>query len=249
MGSKLLGYLVITLLIGLLGYFFIGLFNKSYAFTMSNDDFILQLDSLNMLAGESSGNGYTLNQTAGELVPGAFSGTNYNAFIGFQYVHSIIPFIFTVSSNSISFGSLDANSPVLRTQTLQISNGSAYGYNVYASENHPLQSGSNTIPDTTCDNGSCTQTISAPWINTLTYGFGYRCDNVVGTDCASGFSGATNYKQFSDSSIHESAQSVMGSQNVGRNRQVQITYKINISATQPGGTYNNTITYLAIPSY
>jgi hypothetical protein len=41
---------------------------------------------------------------------------------------------------------------------------------------------------------------------------------------------------------------VMTGANVGRNKQVQITYKANISGTQPGGNYRNVITYIATPT-
>jgi len=201
-----------------------------------------------MSSGKPTGDNYKMGVTTGQTAPGLFSGTNYKVKSGFQYIHSIIPFAFSIDNIDINFGTLTANNPVTRTSNLTVSNGSAAGYSVTASENHQLlvPATGALIPDTTCDNGTCTETTSAAWTNSLTYGFGYRCDNVTGTDCATGFTSADNYKQFDAS---PSAQTVMSGANVGRNKEVQITYKVNISTTQAAGLYTNTIMYIATPTF
>ena len=220
------------------------------AFKMTNANYTILEGNLNSVAGKPTNANYKLGITVGELGSGLYSGTNYKVRAGFQYIYSIIKFQFSLSSILIDFGTLTPTNPVTRTQTLTISNGSAHGYTVTASENHPLlvDSTGAVIPDTTCDSGTCTESTSSAWSNTLTYGFGYRCDNISGTDCATGFSTGTFYKQFPDLSASETAQSVMTGANVGRNKQVQITYKANISGTQPGGEYRNIITYIATPT-
>lgn len=218
---------------------------------MSNLDFILDMGNLNSFAGKKSNSEFTLTDTGGQLAPGLYSGPNYKVRAGFQYIYSIIAFRFSISSLFIDFGTLSPTTPVTRNNILTISNGSAYGYQVTAFENHQLlvpASGS-IIPNTTCDAGTCTTTVSSAWTNTLTYGFGYRCDNVSGTDCAAGFTDPDDYKQFADNSIGQTPQSVMESTNVGRNRKVQITYKVNISGTQAAGSYTNIITYIATPTF
>ncbi|MBI4091723.1 MAG: hypothetical protein HY427_00755, partial [Candidatus Levybacteria bacterium] len=91
-------------------------------------------------------------------------------------------------------------------------------------------------------------TTAAAWTSPLTYGFGYRCDNVSGSDCSSAFATTNFYKQFASEEAVEPAQVVMSTSNVGRNRQGKITYKINISASQPAGIYQNVIKYIATPS-
>ena len=93
-----------------------------------------------------------------------------------------------------------------------------------------------------------TQTTAAAWVNPLTYGFGYRCDNVSGSDCSAGFANSDYYKQFANRSKGETPQVVMSSLNVGRSRQGEITYKVNISATQLAGQYQNIIMYIATPT-
>lgn len=224
---------------------------EALAFTMSNQNYIIEMGNLNSAAGKPQNTNYKLGVTLGETGAGLYSGTNYKIRAGFQYIHSIIPFSFAISSLLIDFGTLNPANPVTRTNVLTVSNGSSSGYAVTAFENHQLlvPSTGALIPDTTCDSGTCNTTTSSAWINTLTYGFGYRCDNVSGTDCATGFTSTDNYKQFADASVSETPQAVMTGQNVGRNKKTQITYKVNISATQPAGSYTNVITFIATPTF
>ncbi len=221
------------------------------AFTMENDNYRIRMDNLNSATGTSTGGNNKLGITALQTAPGLYSGSNYRVRAGFQYIRSIIPFSFTISQTQIDFGILSATNPVTRTNSLTISNGSAGGYTLTASENHQLllpDSGS-LIPDTTCDDGICSQSASAAWTSTLTYGFGYRCDNISGTDCASGFAATTFYKQFADASKSETAQTVMSGTNAGEDIQSDITYKVNISGSQAAGTYTNVVTYIATPTF
>ena len=218
--------------------------------SMSNGNFIVRFPNLNSFAGKPTNSSYKLGITGGQTAPGLYSGSNYKVRAGFQYIKSIIPFSFAISSIFIDFGPITPGAPVTRTNTLTISNGSAFGYTVLARENHPLRVNSSgvSIPDTTCDAGTCTESTSAAWSSLTTFGFGYRCDNVTGTDCQSGFAGASDYKQFASSESAELAQPVMTGVNVGRNIQTQITYKVNISASQPAGAYQNYITFIALPT-
>lgn len=221
------------------------------AFTMSNGNWIIEMGNLNSAAGKPSNSNFKLGVTVGETGSGLYSGTNYKVRAGFQYISSIIRFRFSISNLLIDFGTLTPTNPVKRTNTLTVSNGSAHGYAVTAYENHQLlipASGA-LIPDTTCDTGLCTESTAASWPDTsiLVYGFGYRCDNLSGSDCVT--FATDNYKQFADNSKAETPQTVMSSLNVGKNRQSQITYKVNISGTQAAGRYSNAITYIATPTY
>jgi hypothetical protein len=217
---------------------------------MRNERYILKWGNFNSFAGKSTGSGNTLTFTGGQNAIGLYSGTNYKVRSGFQYIYSIIPFTFSISDIAINFGILNAGEPITRTNNLTVSNGSAFGYQVTAYENNSpriLATGFD-IPDTTCDAGTCTETTAAAWSSPLTYGFGYRCDNISGSDCNSDFATSTFYKQFANLEKNETAQVVMSSVNVGRDRETQITYKINISATQPAGQYQNVIYYIATPT-
>jgi hypothetical protein len=219
--------------------------------TMSNNSYMIQMGNLNSISGEPTGSGYRLSYTAGQTGPGLYSGTNYKVRAGFQYILSIIPFRFSITNNFIDFGIVSPTSPVLRTSTLTVSNGSAFGYQVTASENHNLRDNRTgyEIPQTICNAGNCTTTTAALWDNSLVYGFGYRCDNNSGTDCDSQFLPPTYTNFYRPFAASPSAVAVMSSSNVSRNRQTTITYKLNISGSQAAGLYTNVINYIAAPTF
>lgn len=227
---------------------------KSDAFTMSNAFYIIILGNLNSIAGEVSGTGGKLVFTSGELGAGLYTGTNFTLCAGFYGgIFCNAPaaglFTFTVTPTSLDFGTIDPTSPVTRTNTLNVLS-SGGGYSVTAIEDHSLRQSNATvfIPDTTCDNGSCSISTSAPWTSNLTYGFGYRCDNLILTDCV--VFNTDYYKPFANQSTSQTPQVVMQATNgSGSEKQSQITYKVNVSGTQLPGVYTNTITYVATPNF
>lgn len=236
-----------------LNLFFFGLFltrDLNAQTSMSNGSFIIRFPNLNSFAGRPTNDEYKLGITGGQTAPGLYSGTNYRVRAGFQYILFGQPFSFTISSLFVDFGPITPGAPVTRTNTLTVTNRSAYGYTVLARQNHPLRvlSSGATIPDTTCDTGTCNEQSAATWTSLTTYGFGYRCDNINGADCQSGFLDANNYKQFASSESGELAHPVMRGVNNVRDAQSQITYKVNVSPTQAAGLYQNLITFIAIPS-
>ncbi len=228
---------------------------------MNNAFYRLQMGNLNSIAGESAGSGYNLSITSGETAPGFYGGTNWNVKAGFQYVPRGGAFTFTISSRIVDFGVLVPTNPITRKITLTVSNTKAPGYQVTASQNHPPQNlrTKDLIPDTTCDNGTCTQIKASDWESALTYGFGYRCDslsiltkNGPSADCRKDDSSFVNspnsYKQFADESKKEKAVVVLKGER-GRNQRAGITYKVNISTSQATGSYENTATYIATPTF
>ncbi len=230
------------------------------AFRMANDFFIITLGNFNSIAGQVSGSGNKLTFTSGEIAPGLFTGTNYKICAGFyggifcNQTSSGSPsgtptFTFTVNPTTIDFGSIDPTSPVSRTNTLTVSGSQPFTYTVNARENNPLTATNSFIPDTTCDSGLCSDVTAATWVNILTYGFGYRCDNVVGTDCTPDFNTTNFYKTFANAGIGKPAQIVMNGTTRTTGSQSQVTYKVNVSASQQPDTYTNTITYIAIPTF
>lgn len=162
------------------------------------------------------------------------------------------PFSIRLSTDIIDFGSLVPTNSIIRTADLEIENPNEYGYSVLVSENEPLSATSQTnktfISDTTCDNGLCSAQAASEWTNTLTYGFGYRCDNLRGTGCDSSFTDLNSYKHFPNIANNEDPVSIMTG--IGSiSSKVRIHYKVNISANQTKGLYNNKITYLGIPNF
>jgi len=208
---------------------------------------------LNSISGRPTGSGFKLSYTSGQTGAGLYSGTNYKVRAGFEYIKSIIPFRFAITNLFIDFGSISPTFPVLRTSTLTISNGSAFGYQVTASDNHNLRANDSgaEIPPAACgDSGpTCTTTSAGPWTSFNTYGFGYRCDNLTGTDCDSQFLPPTYQYYYRPFAASPAAVMVMSGAHVDKNKVTQITYKLNISGNQTGGLYTNVINYIATPNF
>jgi len=234
--------------------------HRASAQTMSNDNYILQLQELDVAKPKP-----TVASDGTSNVPVAFDSdatTIKNNILGVKTEQPVKeqsdPFIFSISETLIDFSTLSPTNPIKRSHKLTISSGSANGYSIIAFEDKELSASAKSdlasassafIPDTTCDNGLCSETVSALWTNPLTYGFGYRCDNVVGTDCEIGFSEVGFYKQFANNSLSEVPQKVTMATSTGKEKTVQITYKVNIPSTQQFAFYSNTVTFIGIPNF
>ena len=209
-------------------------------------NYIIQMPNFNSGAGIPASSGYKLDTTVGQTAAGLYSSSGYAVRSGFQYIHSIIPFSFSMSNFLINFGTLTPGTPSTLTSTLIVSAGGAGGYKVTARESSALQkTGGQSIPDTLCDAG-CTESAAGVWSLATTYGFGY---SMSGNDVPSDFINSTYYRHFANASQSQTDQIIMGSANVGRTRTATITYKINVSAVQPAGNYQNRILFTAIPSF
>jgi hypothetical protein len=158
-------------------------------------------------------------------------------------------FTFSLSEPLIDFGILSATNPITRTTTLNVlSPGS--GYQVFTFSNHVLLSNKNSaIPDTTCDNGSCSELTASLWENNLTYGFGFRCDSLSPNLCPDDFKNENTFRQFSDRGKNERPLPVLQSNLPTKNHEARITYKVNTSGTQAKEAYENTVTYIAVPNF
>lgn len=219
---------------------------------MKSSDYELQMPNLNFAGGNVSSTDYKLGFTGGQNMPGPYSSTGYRVWAGFWYLKAIIPFTFSISNQTIDFGSLSSEVPSTATTILTVSSGGAGGYQVTTEENHPptVYSIGAAIPDTTGDNGDITESNAGTWALNTTYGFGYTMyGNDVPTPFPTAAPAGNSYKQFADFSKGETPQVIMSSIRVGKNRTATVTYKINISAVQPAGLYHNVITYIATPTY
>jgi hypothetical protein len=215
--------------------------------SMESDNYQIDWPNINMGAGLPSSGNYGLGVTTGQIAPGLYESTGFKVRAGFQYIHSIIPFTFTLDKIAVDFGTLTVGVGTTDTIALEVSCGSAGGYSVTAHENHPLTStAASTIADTTCDvSDTCDESDAGTWSLSTTYGFGYSMN---GTDVPGDFSGG-KYKQYADLSLSETPQAVMTGSNVGRSKQATMTLKVNISGLQAAGVYENVITFIATPTY
>lgn len=227
-------YFLILLLI-LTTYYLLHSTLPASAQTMSNQDYIIKTENVETVSDTNS-------TSDNEVKPAT---ENLNLSISGKVN---LPFSISLSSDVVDFGILSPTNPIIRTVNLSVDSLSTNGYSVIVSENHPLKNEENFIPDTTCDNGECSEEESQEWTNTLTYGFGYRCDNVIGLDCHNSFTKTNFYKHFADISNIQYPQSIMNGLG-SKKSDVRISYKVNISGNQAKDSYSNTVTYIAVPNF
>ena len=225
--------------------------NPAQAEQMRSDYYEIDMTTLNMTGGRKSGSGNVLTDTAGELAPGQYDSTGYIVKAGFQYIHSLIPFSFTISDLSIDFGSLTPGTPSTAENSLTVSAGSAGGWQVNAWENHEMRTRSDAaeIPDTQCNgNGeTCTPEDAKIWDDNDKYGFGFRIsgDDIDNADWASD----SHYRPFANNEDGDSPAIIMSSLEATKSAQAKLNYKINISTLQPAGEYQNYIMFSALPTF
>lgn len=217
--------------------------------SVESDSYKITWPNLNSGAGIPDLDNYKLGATIGQIAPGLYEGAStYDVRGGFQYIHSIIPFTFSIDKFSVDFGSLMPLTASTDTIGLSVSVGSAGGYSIKAQENKALTSSSAIIIDTTCDT-SCDENTADAWTQSSTYGFGF---NMSGDDIPADFSGG-KYRQFANAAGVEDAVEIMGNTPSGTltpgDKTAVMTLKVNVSGNQEAGTYENIITFIALPIY
>lgn len=239
----------ITIFISLTSYLLI-LAPSANADNLKSPSFNIQMGTINMTGGNKSSNSYKLSDTVGQTFQGPFDSTGYKIRAGFQYTNSLTPFTFSISNLNINLGNPSSGIPNTATNTLTISNGSAFGYTVKAIEDHPLllSGSSQTIPDTSCDvTAPCTINDATPWITSTRYGFGYNMSgqNINQAD----FVNSTYFRPFANAQNDNLPAIVMENAAATVSATATVNYKVNISGSQAAGTYRNIIQFIAIPAY
>ncbi len=160
-------------------------------------------------------------------------------------------FSLRLDQSDVDFGPIDPTNPVIRTHRFVLDPGNATGYSLFAYANHPLMKQEEVfIPDTTCDDGQCTQAVARPWEDTLTYGLGFRCDETENdTFCSPDFLNQQHYRQFADVAKQETGMQVIRSLGTNKPVNARITYKVNVAGTQEKGTYTNALVFIAAPGF
>lgn len=223
-----------------------------FADNLKSSAFEIQMSTINITGGRKSNEDESINltDTVGQTFQGQFNSAGYVILAGFQYINTLIPFSFRISDLDIDFGSLVPGAPdAPQTNVLTITTGSAFGYSVKAIEDHPLRRSDDTttIPDTACDLATpCTTSNADVWADNARYGFGY---NMSGADVdTTDFVDSTYYRPFPVQNIDDPA-IVMSDTGIATSSSATVSYKVNISGSQAAGTYQNSIQYIAIPSF
>jgi hypothetical protein len=234
-------------------YLITAYFSPSFCFAenLQSPEFNIQMSTINITGGNKSNHDGTVNlsDTVGQTFQGQFNSAGYVILAGFQYINTLIPFSFKISSLDINFGNLVPGIPSTRSNVLTITTGSAFGYSVKAIEDHPMRRSDNvtTIPDTSCDLATpCIPTDADVWADDGRFGFGY---NMSGADVNTGdFVDDTYFRPFPIENIDPPA-IVMSKGGIATSSSATVTYKVNIEGAQAAGSYQNSINYIAIPAF
>lgn len=230
----------------------------SLAQTFDSASYHIDFGNFNMTSGRKTSANYTLTDTVGQNAPGQYDSTGYVLKAGFQYLYETnIPFSFRIDDLDLSFGILTPQIGSTVTNIITISTPTGHGYDILAIENHPLRTLNNqaTIPDTKCNSGTCSESVSGVWTTNSIYGFGFNAIGINSSMVATGvgtsnyFTDSTYFRQFADASANETAQILMSEGTPVKDHSAKITYKVNISSIQSAGLYENAINFIAIPKY
>lgn len=240
-------------------YLFSFLVSPVFAQHFSSPSYIIDWGNFNITSGKKSSTHYSLTDTVGQNAPGQFNSSAYIVKSGFQYIYDTYnQFSFTISNLSLNLGSLVPGVASTATTIITISTPSGHGYQIMAGQNHPLSlSDGTTIPDTKCDDNTCTESLSRPWILSTTYGFGLNAlgidssGTVTNVGTSQFFSDSTYFRQFTNlsSTPPKSPQIIMAEDSPVKNHSARISSKAVVSATQAAGNYQNSLIFTAIPKY
>ncbi|OGY24406.1 MAG: hypothetical protein A2172_01705 [Candidatus Woykebacteria bacterium RBG_13_40_15] len=206
--------------------------NSVYAFQQSSTNYQLEGD-FNIFSGSKSSSNYSLTDTGGGLGPGAGTSENYGIGAGFQYVLAKSPNIaFTISKNLIDLNVLSEASISKDTLDLLVTTSLSRGYKVYISEDHDLQSGSNTI------------VVSDGTINAGEQEYGVATDktlqDVANSDCT---------ENDSISAITTSNQSVASATTDVTGDPTQLCFAASKTGSTPAGSYSHTVTFIIVGNF
>jgi hypothetical protein len=154
------------------------------------------------------------------------------------------------TATSVPFGIISPNTFYQGCQDLIVSTNAGNGYSVTVQESSAMRTvdGRFSIPDTTCDGGTCTESVAAAWTNATKNGFGHTCANQSMHDCNAAYSSGTNFRQVANISAGETAQSVMSS-STAATATGRVKYRLSTGAAQPAGTYTTIITYTILGTF
>ena len=148
------------------------------------------------------------------------------------------------SESFVDFGSLAPTNPVLRQLSFSIKGG-YLPFFLYQHMDHDLLNNTgDAIPPTSCDNGSCSKDLASLWISTLTYGLGFRCDNLQGSICPDDFIEKNAFRPLGGGLDRDG---IVASGTIDGRTDINLTFKLIIPGTQPSGNYQAQAFFILIP--
>lgn len=205
-------------------------YNKTYffrAYDVTNDSAI----SLN------TGESYPSLTTKGTTL--TFSISGLSSGVSTEGVTTDI----TTTSTSVPFGNLTAGSPVEGAQRLSITTNAVYGYKVYVAE-------SQVMTDTAADTMSTVSgTNASPSAFAISGGshsaYGYHSgDDILSSGTTGRFAVNDTFAKFTTGSEEAAFNS-----GPVTSETTDMVYKIEVDSSQPAGSYQSSIVYIASPTF
>jgi hypothetical protein len=223
----------------------IGHLHAALAQEMSSQNFEIQGGNFNMTSGNKTSTNFRLSDVVGQNASITFASKGYVIQSGFLNTAAASIFSFSVYPQTIDFGILTADTPVIKQATIKIANGEVPGYVIKVLQNQPLSTTLNaSIPDTICDAGtSCTPKKANQWNKLTTYGFGYRMD---GKTASKDFTKDNFFRAFAASTRNEDPVIIMETKARKVVDTATMTLKVNVNRSQPVGIYRNVLTFIAL---
>lgn len=173
----------------------------------------------------------------------------------------------TTTATTVPFGTLSAPNVATGSQQLTVSTNADGGYVVKLDEDDQLSingAGATTIPDTVCDAGTCTHSLSAEWktgYNVAVGAFGYSLANVSGTDAEFTYNESSRW--FSARQLAERGTdftppatltdanwpTIMSNADPVASKSIYVCYVVAFQAIQSAGYYFNKVRYTATPRF
>jgi len=226
-------------------------YNTVFAASLSSPLYNIEMGSVNIGGGNMTGENIKLNSSLGQPVQGEFESTGTKIKAGFEYLRPRKPFALSVTGTNLNFGTITANTFKSISSNLIVSAGSAAGFTVKVIEDHSLRISNqdSIIADTSCDPSlPCSVGQAAPWIETTSYGFGFNITG-DGVDSAN-FISPDHFQPFPNNELGQDPVTIMSAARAyGKTSSAAISYKINVSPSQLNGLYQNTIQFIALPSF
>jgi hypothetical protein len=157
----------------------------------------------------------------------------------------------TSTTTTVPFGNISPNTFYQGCQDLIVSTNAGGGYSVSVQESSAMKTanGQFAIPDTTCDGGTCSESVAAAWSTATKNGLGHTCFNQdINHDCNSAYSNGTLFRQLANIAAGETAQSVMSS-STAATATGRIKYRLSAGNAQSTGIYTTLITYTIYAAY
>jgi hypothetical protein len=150
------------------------------------------------------------------------------------------------SPTSVSLGTFPVNTFSIGCQDLVVSTNAGAGYSLTTQETSAMSTvdGRFIIPDTTCDAGSCSESVAGTWTDATKNGFGHTCFNQDNNqNCNAAYSNGTNFRQFANIAGGEAPQAIMSS-STPASVTARIKFRLSVGAQQVAGMYKTQILYI-----